>query len=177
MWFYNRILLPKGVDGMAKSADPDQTAPSSLIWVYAVCQGLSVWNLRIIMDLRAQRRGQFGRKSLPSLAHFFLFWAGGEVKKYRTYWESQNLDQNFSLNATLTSTSLRAGGWVLYGKTDSVENEVLLTQGQTTRMFNWAAPCQNQQNGMYAQWQLRSVWAFAQSVQCLCWLHEESFGP
>ena len=40
---------PKDADGMANSADPDQTAPrSSLIWVCTVCPDLSVQKFRII---------------------------------------------------------------------------------------------------------------------------------
>ena len=48
---------------------------------------------------RAQPRGRFGRKSLPELADFSLFWAGREAEMYRTYWETQNLDQNVSLKS------------------------------------------------------------------------------
>ena len=47
--------LSKSADRMANSVDPDQTAPlgllssrSSLIWVYTVCQGLSVQKHRIV---------------------------------------------------------------------------------------------------------------------------------
>ena len=37
----------QNADGMANSADPDQTAPrSSLIWVYSVCSCMSVWIFR-----------------------------------------------------------------------------------------------------------------------------------
>ena len=36
--------------------------------------------------------------------------------------------------------------------------------------FIWAVSWQNQQNGMCAQWSLRSAWASAQSDQCLCCL-------
>ena len=65
---------------------------------------------RVFRNLRpkAQPRGRFGRKSLPNLAHFSLFWADGEVKVYRTYRETNNLDQNFSQNPCL-----RALGWDL----------------------------------------------------------------
>ena len=42
-------MSPNDEDGMANSADPDQTAPrSSLIWVCTVCPGISVRKLRII---------------------------------------------------------------------------------------------------------------------------------
>ena len=42
-------MSQKDADGMANSADPDQTAPrSSLIWVCTICPGLSVRKLRII---------------------------------------------------------------------------------------------------------------------------------
>ena len=41
----------------------------------------------------------------------------------------------------------------------------------------WAAAQQNQQNGMCAQWRLRSAWASAQSDQSLCCPHEERLGP
>ena len=47
MWLYHRVMGPKQADGMANSVDPGQTR-SSLIWVYTVCLGLSVWKLRII---------------------------------------------------------------------------------------------------------------------------------
>ena len=47
--FYYRAKGPKDSDRMANSVDPDQTAPSSLIWVYTVCPDLSVRKLRIIM--------------------------------------------------------------------------------------------------------------------------------
>ena len=60
MWFYHRVMSPRDADGMANSADPDQTAPpqcrpwsdcssrSSLIWVCTVCPDLSVRKLRKI---------------------------------------------------------------------------------------------------------------------------------
>ena len=66
--------------------------------------------------IKAQPRGQFGRNSLPKLGDFSLFWAEGEVKMYRTYWEIQNLDQNFSLKYSKcrkTSPCLKALGWPL----------------------------------------------------------------
>ena len=47
-WLYHRVMSPNDADGMANSVDPDQTAPSSLIRVYTVCPGISVWKLRII---------------------------------------------------------------------------------------------------------------------------------
>ena len=44
---------PKDAEGMAKSVDPDQTAPlgdsssrSSLIWVYTVCPDMSFRKLK-----------------------------------------------------------------------------------------------------------------------------------
>ena len=40
-------MSPKDADGMANSVDSDQTR-SSLIWVYTVCPGQSVRQLRII---------------------------------------------------------------------------------------------------------------------------------
>ena len=49
---FHRDICPHGADGKANSTDPDQTAPynrSGLIWVYTVCQGLSVQKLRNIM--------------------------------------------------------------------------------------------------------------------------------
>ena len=54
MWLYHRVTSPNIADRMANSVDPDQTAPlghsfrSSLIWVFSVCPGISVWKLRII---------------------------------------------------------------------------------------------------------------------------------
>ena len=42
------IMRPKDAEGIAKSVDPDQTVPSSMIWVCTVCPGLSVRKLRII---------------------------------------------------------------------------------------------------------------------------------
>ena len=45
-------MCPKDADRMANSVDPDQQSDlsfrSSMIWVYTVCQGLSVQKLRII---------------------------------------------------------------------------------------------------------------------------------
>ena len=46
-------MSPNDADGMANSADPDQThlgavEVSSLIWVYTVCPGISVRKLRTI---------------------------------------------------------------------------------------------------------------------------------
>ena len=32
MWVYNRVMSPKGADGMANSVDPDQTAPLGALW-------------------------------------------------------------------------------------------------------------------------------------------------
>ena len=63
---------------------------------------------------RAQPRERFGRNSLPKLADFSLFWAEGEVKRYRTDREIQNLHQNFSLKSRKcrkTSPCLKALGW------------------------------------------------------------------
>ena len=68
-WLYHRKICPKGADGMANSADPDQiaprrmadsadldqTAPLGAVWsgstlfVYTVCPDLTVGKLRIIM--------------------------------------------------------------------------------------------------------------------------------
>ena len=47
MWFYYRVRCPKDADRMASSVDPGQR--SSRIWVYTVCQDLSVRKFRIIM--------------------------------------------------------------------------------------------------------------------------------
>ena len=44
-------------------------------------------------------------------------------------------------------------------------------------MVSLTASWQNQQNGMCAQWRLRSAWAPTKSDQSLCCLHEESLGP
>ena len=41
-------MHPKDADRMANSVDVDQTACSSLIWVYTVCLDISVRTLRII---------------------------------------------------------------------------------------------------------------------------------
>ena len=40
-------MQPKDAEGFTNSVDPDQTARSSLIWVYTVCPDLSVRKLRI----------------------------------------------------------------------------------------------------------------------------------
>ena len=32
MWLYRRVMSPNDADGMAKSVDPDQTAPLGAIW-------------------------------------------------------------------------------------------------------------------------------------------------
>ena len=58
MWLYHRVMSPNDADGMANSADPDQTAPmvnsvdpdqtAPLIWVCTVCSDLSVRKFRII---------------------------------------------------------------------------------------------------------------------------------
>ena len=32
MWVYHRVMSPKDADGMANSADPDQTAPVGAVW-------------------------------------------------------------------------------------------------------------------------------------------------
>ena len=49
---YHTVMCPKDADRMANSVDPDQQSDlsfrSSMIWVYTVCQGLSVQKLRII---------------------------------------------------------------------------------------------------------------------------------
>ena len=43
------VFCQKDANGIAKSEDPDQTAPmSSLIWVCTVCPDLSVQKLRVI---------------------------------------------------------------------------------------------------------------------------------
>ena len=48
--FYNEAMNPKDAEGMANSADPDQTAPfrGSLIWVCTVCSDLPVPILGIL---------------------------------------------------------------------------------------------------------------------------------
>ena len=49
MWLYRRIMSPDDADGMANSADPDQSVPrTSLIWACTVYPGISVQKLRII---------------------------------------------------------------------------------------------------------------------------------
>ena len=35
MWFYYRIMCPKGSDGLANSVDPDQIAPSGSVWSWS----------------------------------------------------------------------------------------------------------------------------------------------
>ena len=47
MWFNHRMMRPNDADWLANSVDSDQIG-SSLIWVYTVCPGLSIWKLRII---------------------------------------------------------------------------------------------------------------------------------
>ena len=47
MWLYHRVVSPNNADGMANSVDPDQTAP---LWVCAVCPGISVRKLWIMVD-------------------------------------------------------------------------------------------------------------------------------
>ena len=32
MWIYHRVMSPNDADGMANSADPDQTAPLGAVW-------------------------------------------------------------------------------------------------------------------------------------------------
>ena len=32
MWLYHTVMSPKDEDGMANSADPDQTAPLGSVW-------------------------------------------------------------------------------------------------------------------------------------------------
>ena len=57
MWLYHRIMWSKDLEGIANSADPQQTVPllrlflfsrNSLIWVCSFCLHLSVHKLRII---------------------------------------------------------------------------------------------------------------------------------
>ena len=51
-------MSPNDAEGMADSIEPDQTAPrSSLIWVFTVCPGLSVWKLRNITGKLVQKSG------------------------------------------------------------------------------------------------------------------------
>ena len=45
---YHRVMSPKDAGGMANSVNLDQTAPSSLIWVYTVFLDLPVRELKII---------------------------------------------------------------------------------------------------------------------------------
>ena len=60
---YNAEIYPKDADGMANSADPDQTCSyrSSLTWVYTVCLDLIVVALLFYVQgkhLRSCRDGQ-----------------------------------------------------------------------------------------------------------------------
>ena len=32
IWLYHRVMSPNDADGMAKSVDPDQTAPLGAVW-------------------------------------------------------------------------------------------------------------------------------------------------
>ena len=32
MWLYHKVMSPNDADGMANSADPDQTAPLGAVW-------------------------------------------------------------------------------------------------------------------------------------------------
>ena len=65
-------------------------------------------------------------------------------------------------------------------------NRLVLSMHTTNSLFDsfikpnshdWAASRQNQQNGMCAQWRLRSAWTSAQSDQSLRCPHEESLSP
>ena len=49
MWLYHRGLSRKVADKMANSADLDQTAPISLMWIYTVCPRMCVQKLRNLM--------------------------------------------------------------------------------------------------------------------------------
>ena len=99
MWLHHRVMSPNNADGMANSVDPDQTAPLGVVWsgpalfAQAYLSGNlgSLWYVTlqwwwaiqpvVTRHCRVQSRGLFGRKSLPNLAQFSLFWAEGEVKK------------------------------------------------------------------------------------------------
>ena len=48
---------------------------------------------------------------------------------------------------------------------------------QLSNNYKWATSWQNQQNGMCAQWRLKSAWVSAKSDQSLCCRHGESLGP
>ena len=95
-----------------KSDYDDMTTTVQCQWWYTIVlvkKMLEINNL----TYRGHPRGQFGRKSLPKLADFSLSWAEREVKMYRMYWKTKNLDQNISLksqNCRKTSPSLKALG-------------------------------------------------------------------
>ena len=58
-------------------------------WPYIATSGkMAPDYLRVLV----QSSGWFGRKSLPKLTDVSLFWAEGEVKMHKTYWEIHNLD-------------------------------------------------------------------------------------
>ena len=57
------------------------------------------------------------------------------------------------------------------------KTDTFLSAPLPTKVLNCAASWQNQQNGMCAQWRLRSDWADAQSDQSLHCPHEEGLGP
>ena len=64
-WLYHRVMSPNDADGMANSADPDQTAPrSSLIRVCTVCLGISVRKLRISTVYSVSSQYARGKSSL-----------------------------------------------------------------------------------------------------------------
>ena len=56
-------MCPKDAEGMENSINPDQNAPTSLIWVYSVCTDLSdyfksLWYTVMVLNFQTDRSGQ-----------------------------------------------------------------------------------------------------------------------
>ena len=64
-WLYHSVMCPKDADGMANSVDPDQ---SNLIWIYTVCPGLSVQELRSITALFSMQKGIWSGSTLFAIS-------------------------------------------------------------------------------------------------------------
>ena len=103
MWFYHRVMHPDG-----KQCRPwsDCSFRNSLIWVYTVCQDLSVWELRTWPDFLMENPFEMRQntlqwpKILMKISKVCVAWVIDQSLKYSWGWFG-NAKIDFNAPSTL----------------------------------------------------------------------------
>ena len=116
------------------------------------------------------------------LADFRLLWLG-PAERLRSGFEFLRSTVSLLTGGMKIMFSQKNRSVISISLRSNVLTKVLRSSFGTSKLsfaawvMKWAAPWQQQQNGVCAQRRLRSAWASAQSDQSLCCSHEESLGP